>query len=79
MIIGTHAVMANGGLVAQAGTRIIAEAAKAHSIPVLVCCGLYKLSPRFPSDEDFLQELKSPADIISPDIRALRVTPDICS
>jgi len=46
VIIGTHAVMANGGLVAQIGTRLIAQSAQDRSVPVLVCCGLYKLSPR---------------------------------
>jgi len=64
VIIGTHAVMANGGLLAQAGTHLIAQAAKYYKVPVIVCCGLYKLSPRFPSNLDDLQELQSPSQVL---------------
>lgn len=64
VIIGTHAVMANGGLLAQAGTHLIAQAAKYHKVPVIVCCGLYKLCPVFPSNLDDLQELRSPTEIL---------------
>lgn len=64
VIIGTHAVMANGGLLAQAGTHLIAQAAKYHKVPVIVCCGLYKLCPVFPSNLDTLQELRSPTEVL---------------
>eukprot|EP01126_Amoeba_proteus_P063032 TRINITY_DN8644_c0_g2_i1.p1 TRINITY_DN8644_c0_g2~~TRINITY_DN8644_c0_g2_i1.p1 ORF type:complete len:216 (-),score=43.85 TRINITY_DN8644_c0_g2_i1:147-794(-) len=64
VIIGTHAVMANGGLLAQAGTHLVAQAAKYHKVPVIVCCGLYKLCPKFPSNLDHLQELRSPSEIL---------------
>ena len=52
VILGTHAVLANGGLVAISGTNMIAAAAKFHHTPVVVCTGLYKLSPLQPFDED---------------------------
>jgi len=64
VILGTHAVLADGSLIAAAGTRLMAESAKAHAVPVLVCCGLYKLSPRFASDVELFQELHSPSEII---------------
>lgn len=35
VIIGTHTVMANGGLRAESGTHTIALAAKHYSVPVL--------------------------------------------
>jgi translation initiation factor eIF-2B subunit beta len=62
VIVGTHSVMANGGLLAQAGTHILALAAKYHSIPLLVCTALYKLTPIYPADHDL--ELRSPEEIL---------------
>ncbi|XP_043247907.1 translation initiation factor eIF-2B subunit beta [Colletes gigas] len=44
VIIGTHAVMANGGLRAISGAHIVAQAAKHYSVPVMVLLPLYKLS-----------------------------------
>jgi len=62
VIVGTHSVMANGGLLAQAGTHILAQAAKYHSVPLMVCTALYKLCPIYPADHDL--ELRSPAEIL---------------
>ncbi|KAJ6036117.1 hypothetical protein N7540_000396 [Penicillium herquei] len=56
VILGTHSVLANGGLVASAGTRVIARAAKVHQTPVVVVSGVYKLSPVYPFDFDSLIE-----------------------
>ncbi|KAK2798374.1 hypothetical protein FQN51_007774 [Onygenales sp. PD_10] len=56
VILGTHSVLANGGLVAAAGTRVIANAAKVHKIPVIVVSGIYKLSPIYPFDYESLIE-----------------------
>lgn len=50
VILGPHSVLANGGLVAAAGTRVIANAAKVHQAPVVVVSGIYKLSPIYPFD-----------------------------
>lgn len=36
VVIGTHSVMANGGLKAVCGTQNLALAAKHHSVPVSV-------------------------------------------
>ncbi|PVU98020.1 hypothetical protein BB561_000154 [Smittium simulii] len=63
VIIGTKIVMANGGLIACAGSQMIAAAAKYHSIPVVVCASLYKLSPVFPFGQDNLNELEAPDGI----------------
>lgn len=43
VLIGTHVVMANGGLIAHTGAANIAAAAKYHSVPVVVLTGLHKL------------------------------------
>ncbi|KAJ5086318.1 hypothetical protein NUU61_007625 [Penicillium alfredii] len=56
VILGTHSVLANGGLVAAAGTRVIARAAKVHQTPMVVVSGVYKLSPVYPFDFDSLIE-----------------------
>jgi len=61
VIVGTHSVMANGGLLAQAGTHLLAQAAKYHSVPLMVCTALYKLCPLYPADHDL--ELRSPTEI----------------
>lgn len=50
VILATRSVLANGGLVAAAGARIIAKAAKEHHTPVVVLSGIYKLSPIYPFD-----------------------------
>lgn len=64
VIIGTHAVMANGGLLASAGTHMVAQAAKHFNVPVVVCTGLYKLSPLYAHDQDSFNELKAPAEVL---------------
>jgi len=45
VIIGAHAILANGGVFAIAGTLLAATAARAHSTPVVVCAGQFKLTP----------------------------------
>jgi len=65
VIVGTHAVMANGGLIAQCGTHMIAVAAKHHSVPFVVCTGLYKLCPMYSFDQDTFNDIKSPSEILN--------------
>lgn len=45
VILGAHAVLANGGMFATTGSLIAATAARAHSTPVVVCAGQFKLTP----------------------------------
>ncbi|CCM04412.1 uncharacterized protein FIBRA_06589 [Fibroporia radiculosa] len=45
VIIGAHAVLANGGMFAITGSLLAATAARAHSTPVVVCAGQFKLTP----------------------------------
>eukprot|EP01094_Clydonella_sp_ATCC50884_P014520 TRINITY_DN2497_c1_g1_i1.p1 TRINITY_DN2497_c1_g1~~TRINITY_DN2497_c1_g1_i1.p1 ORF type:complete len:326 (+),score=82.18 TRINITY_DN2497_c1_g1_i1:37-1014(+) len=65
VIIGTHGVLANGGLVAPAGIHTMAQAAKFHSVPVVVCAGLYKLAPLYPRHQDSFNELSSPSELLN--------------
>ena len=57
-------MLANGGLVAAAGTKVIAHAAKVHHIPVVVVSGVYKLSPVYPFDFEALIEHGDSSKII---------------
>lgn len=43
VIIGTQAVLANGGLLTHSGALLVTMAAKHHSVPVVVTTGLYKV------------------------------------
>lgn len=63
VILGTHVVLANGGLVAAAGAKIIAKAAQVHRTPVVVVTGVYKLSPVYPFDFDSLIEYGDPSKV----------------
>ncbi|KAG4423045.1 hypothetical protein IFR04_003821 [Cadophora malorum] len=67
VILATHAVIANGGLIAAAGARIIAKAARAHSTPVIVVSGVYKLSPEYPFEFESLIEYGDPGCIVDYD------------
>ncbi|KAF5381036.1 hypothetical protein D9615_004156 [Tricholomella constricta] len=45
VILGAHAIFANGGMFATSGSLIAATAAQAHRTPVVVCAGQFKLTP----------------------------------
>lgn len=60
VIISTHSIMANGGLVTHTGAYMIALAAQAHSVPVYVVGATYKMTPLYPFDFLTFNELLSP-------------------
>lgn len=64
VIVGTHTVMANGGLRAITGVYNVAIAAKHYSVPVMVLFPLYKLSPLHynSSNQDGFNLLASPLE-----------------
>jgi translation initiation factor eIF-2B subunit beta len=45
VILGAHAILANGGVFAIAGSVLVAHAAQTHRTPVVFCAGQFKLSP----------------------------------
>ncbi|KIY43510.1 nagb/rpia/CoA transferase-like protein [Fistulina hepatica ATCC 64428] len=45
VILGAHAILANGGMFAVTGSLLTATAARAHSTPVVVCAGQFKMTP----------------------------------
>jgi len=66
VIIGTHTVMANGGLKAINGCHSIALAAKHHSVPLIVCAAMFKLSPQHlcSYDQDAFNKFVSPESVL---------------
>lgn len=69
VILSVHTVLANGGLVAATGAKIIAAAAKMHQTPVIVLSGVYKLSPIYPFDVEELIEFGDASRVIPPQER----------
>ncbi|KAI0685670.1 eukaryotic translation initiation factor 2B beta subunit [Cytidiella melzeri] len=45
VILGAHAILANGGMFAITGSLLATSAARVHSVPVVVCAGQFKLTP----------------------------------
>jgi translation initiation factor eIF-2B subunit beta len=45
VILGAHTILANGRMFAITGSLLAAMAAQAHSTPVVVCTGQFKLTP----------------------------------
>jgi len=45
VILGAHAILTDGGMFAVTGSLLTATAARAHSTPVMVCAGQFKLTP----------------------------------
>ncbi|PRP82595.1 hypothetical protein PROFUN_04900 [Planoprotostelium fungivorum] len=64
VVVGTHAVMANGGLIAPAGTHLVAMAAKHHSVPFVVCTPMYKMCPLFANDQETYNDMTSPSTVL---------------
>ncbi|XP_022864550.1 translation initiation factor eIF-2B subunit beta isoform X1 [Olea europaea var. sylvestris] len=65
VIVGAHAVMANGGVIAPVGMNMVALAAQRHAVPFVVLAGVHKLCPLYPHNpEVLLNELKSPSELL---------------
>ncbi|CAH0553481.1 unnamed protein product [Brassicogethes aeneus] len=66
VIIGTHTVLANGGLRAASGVHSIALAAKRYSVPVMVLSHMYKFSPIYSAShkQEAFNVMASPANVL---------------
>ncbi|KAK9046908.1 hypothetical protein V6N11_052778 [Hibiscus sabdariffa] len=65
VIVGAHAVMANGGVIAPVGVNMVALAAQKHAVPFVVLAGSHKLCPLYPHHpEVLLNELRSPSELL---------------
>ncbi|CAJ1958997.1 unnamed protein product [Sphenostylis stenocarpa] len=65
VIVGAHAVMANGGVIAPIGLHMVALAAHRHAVPFVVLAGSHKLCPLYPHNPQvLLNELRSPSELL---------------
>ncbi|BDA45541.1 probable translation initiation factor eIF-2B subunit beta [Coccomyxa sp. Obi] len=65
VLVGAHALLANGGVMTGVGSHLVALAAKRHAVPFVVLVGLHKLSPLFPHDPSItFNDFKSPSDVM---------------
>ncbi|XP_017146425.1 translation initiation factor eIF-2B subunit delta isoform X2 [Drosophila miranda] len=67
VLLGAHALLANGYVMARTGTAQVALVANAHNVPVLVCCETHKFSERFQTDAIVYNELSDPNDLVRDD------------
>lgn len=64
IIIGCHAIMKNGGVLAKNGTLLLATAAKAYSVPLIVLASSLKLTQHFPFEQNTFNDLLNPKEVI---------------
>ncbi len=57
-------VTTNGGIVACSGSNIVANAAKYHATPVVVCASLHSLTPTYIDQDRYLLSI-SPHSVVS--------------
>ncbi|NXT16837.1 EI2BD factor, partial [Prunella fulvescens] len=61
VLLGAHALLANGSVMSRVGTSQIALVSKAYNVPVLVCCETYKFCERVQTDSFVSNELGMPS------------------
>ncbi|XP_055857004.1 translation initiation factor eIF-2B subunit delta [Episyrphus balteatus] len=64
ILLGAHALLSNGYVMARTGTAQVALVARSFNVPVLVCCETHKFSERFQTDAIVYNELGNPDDLI---------------
>ncbi len=67
VIMGTHSIMANGGLKAVTGSHVVALAAKHYSVPLIVCASMHKLTPKYcaSADDGAFSQFASPQESLN--------------
>ncbi|XP_074570273.1 uncharacterized protein LOC141826855 isoform X1 [Curcuma longa] len=65
VIVGAHAIMANGGVIAPVGINMVALAAQRHAVPFVVLAGSHKLCPLYPHNPELLlNDFKCPSELL---------------
>lgn len=64
VLLGAHALLANGFVMSRVGTAQIALVAKSYNVPVLVCCETHKFSERVQTDAFVFNELGDPNALV---------------
>lgn len=57
VLLGAHALLANGYVMSRCGTAQVALIAKSYNVPVLVCCETHKFSERVQTDAFVYNEI----------------------
>lgn len=57
VLLGAHALLANGYVMSRTGTAQVALIANAYKKPVLVCCETYKFCERVQTDSFVYNEI----------------------
>lgn len=64
VLLGAHALLANGYVMSRTGTAQVAMVAKSYNVPVLVCCETHKFSERVQTDAFVYNEIGNPNDLV---------------
>ncbi|PLW54727.1 hypothetical protein PCANC_03649 [Puccinia coronata f. sp. avenae] len=67
VLLGAHAMLANGAIYGRAGTAMIAMISKTYGIPVVCCCETYKFSDRVMLDSIVSNEISTSQSNIPPE------------
>lgn len=64
VLLGAHALLANGYVMSRTGTAQVALVAQAYNKPVLVCCETYKFSEKVQTDSLVYNEIGDPESLL---------------
>ncbi|KAF4527897.1 hypothetical protein B566_EDAN011288 [Ephemera danica] len=64
VLLGAHAILANGYVMARAGSSQVALIAHSFNVPVIVCCETYKFCDRVQTDAFVYNELGKPEELV---------------
>ncbi|KAF2156944.1 IF-2B-domain-containing protein [Myriangium duriaei CBS 260.36] len=76
VLLGAHAMMANGRLYSRAGTASVAMMAHAKDVPVIVCCESLKFTDRVALDSVVLNEVAPSEELVIRHEAAVPITID---
>lgn len=65
VLLGAHALLANGYVMSRTGTAQVALIANSYNVPVLVCCETHKFSERVQTDAFVHNEIGNPFDLVA--------------
>jgi translation initiation factor eIF-2B subunit delta len=64
VILGAHALLANGTVMSRVGTAQVCLIANAFNVPVMVCCETHKFSERVQTDSFVYNEIGDPNALV---------------
>jgi len=73
VLLGAHAMMANGRLYSRVGTASVAMLAHSSDVPVIVCCESIKFTDRVALDSIVQNEIAPPDELLVPTATPLSI------